>query len=327
MTCGGALFFWDRFDAGNWLDAVQRLKITQSVTTPNNIVAVIKDPRVHHQYGLSLLELITSIGAPLSATTQQRAMEILKGLCCMLLPCHCPKMSADVTVRDICPVPIVQKYAATKTLGLALPRWGKDQATRPDTIEWLLPGMEALLLDPTTREPLPINKDGPTSLGELVVRGPNVFTAGYFQRPAETEAAFATIGGKSWLRMGDLVVMEADRCLTVVDRCKETFGVNGNQVIQSEIEAELLKTHHALDVAVAPIPAGDEAQVPCAAVVPRSKTVLSDPAAQVVLAKTLTDAIARTLAPYKHLAGGVVFVDAIPRNSTVLERLGLTTAS
>ncbi|KNE65682.1 hypothetical protein AMAG_09666 [Allomyces macrogynus ATCC 38327] len=287
---GGTLFFWDRLGTGNLLDAVQRLKITQSVTTPKNLVAVIKDPLVHH-YDLSSLELITAIGAPLSAATQQCAMETLK-------------------------VPIVQRYAATETLGLTLPRWGKGQATRPGTIGWLLPGVEALLLNLTTREPLPINKGGPTGPGELVVLGPNVFTAGYYQRPAETEAVFTTIGGKLWLRMGDLVIMDADWCLTVVDWWKENFGVSWNQVIPSNIEAELLKTYQALDVAVVPIPAGDEAQVPCASVVPRSKAVLLDPAAQSMLAKTQTIVIARTLTLYKHLAGGVVLVNAIPRNST-----------
>ncbi|KAJ3374304.1 hypothetical protein GGF31_007824 [Allomyces arbusculus] len=105
--------------------------------------------------------------------------------------------------------------------------------------------------------------------------------------------------------------MDTDGCLIVVDWCKEMFGV-----ISSEIEAKLLKIHQALDVAIVPIPAGDEAQVPCAAVVPRSKAVLSDPAAQRMLTKTLTNAIARTLAPYKHLAGGVAFFAAIPCNST-----------
>ncbi|KAJ3374303.1 hypothetical protein GGF31_007823 [Allomyces arbusculus] len=134
----------------NWLDAAWRLKVTYPVITPNNLVAVIKDPRAH-QSDLSSLELIISIGAPLSAATQQRAMENLKG---------------------------------------------EEQATRPGPIGWLLPGMEALLLDPTTSKPLP-NKDGPTGPGELVVCRPSVFTAGYNQRPAGTDTAFVTIAGKS----------------------------------------------------------------------------------------------------------------------------------
>ncbi|KAJ3361038.1 hypothetical protein GGF32_007845 [Allomyces javanicus] len=287
----GTIYFLEKFDAGDWLALVQKYKITQSLITPNNLVLLIKDPRVK-QFDLSSLKIMSSVAAPLSAATQKRAMEILN-------------------------VPIVQGYGSTETIMLTMAHWSRGQAGRPGTVGWLLPGIDALLLDPETQVPLEVNKSGPTGPGELVVRSASVFSAqtGYYNRPAESKAAFITIGGMSWFRTGDLLVMDDDGCLTVVDRCKEMFRVSGNQVLPTEIEAEILKIHDVLDVVVVPVPVVDEQQLPCAAIAPRSKTVLADPVAQKALAKVVTDAIAQELAPYKHLTGGVVFVDAIPRNA------------
>ncbi|KNE65681.1 hypothetical protein AMAG_09665 [Allomyces macrogynus ATCC 38327] len=287
---GGLVYFFERFDAGDWLDAVQRLKITQSVITPNNLVLLAKDPRVK-QYDLSSLELITSIGAALSATTQQRAMDVLG-------------------------VTIVQGYAASETLGIAMPQWGKSSSGRPGTIGWILPGIDAMILDPETQAPLPIKKTGVTGPGELVVHGPGVIseTKGYFGRPAETKAAFITIGGTSYFRMGDLITVDADGCLSVVDRCKEMFSSRGIRAIPSEIEAVILKLPDVLDVVVVAVPVADQ-QLPCAAVVPRSKSLLDDAKAQLALAKSIVNVVAQTLSAHKHLAN-VVFMDVVPRNAT-----------
>ncbi|KNE54983.1 hypothetical protein AMAG_00920 [Allomyces macrogynus ATCC 38327] len=288
---GGTIYFLERFDAGDWLALVQTFKITQSLITPNNLVLLIKDPRVK-QFDLSSLKIMSSVAAPLSAATQKRAMEILN-------------------------VPIVQSYGSTETIMLTMSSVGRGQADHLGSVGRLLPGIEALLLDPETHAPLEVNTTGLTGPGELVVRSPSVFSeqTGYYNRPAESKAAFITIGGKSWFQTGDLLVMDVDGCLTVVDRCKEMFRVSGNQVLPTEIEAEILKIHDILDVAVVPVPVVDEQQLPCAAIVPRSKTVLADPVAQKALAKAVSDAIAQELAPYKHLTGGVVFMDVIPRNA------------
>ncbi|KAJ3374501.1 hypothetical protein GGF31_007279 [Allomyces arbusculus] len=43
---GGTIYFLEQLDVGHWLAIVQTFKITQSVITPNNLVLLIKDPRV-----------------------------------------------------------------------------------------------------------------------------------------------------------------------------------------------------------------------------------------------------------------------------------------
>ncbi|KNE62991.1 hypothetical protein AMAG_18938 [Allomyces macrogynus ATCC 38327] len=296
---GGTMYFMEEFDAGKWLGAIARLKIGQLSMTPHNLVQLIKHPRAN-EADLSPLKLVFSIAAPLSAPTQVRIMKGLKA-------------------------PVVQSYASTETLNLTSPRLRLDKVAPPGEIGWLIPGMEAVLIDPETLEPIQLVKDGVTGPGEIIFRGPNLFTR-YFHRPQETEDAFIEIGGKSWYRMGDLCTVDKDGCLSVVDRSKEMIKTGGNTVIPTEIEALILRLPNVADVVVVPVPGGDEQVVPCAAVVPQDSAVLNDTAAQTKLAKDITDLVAQELAAYKYLTGGVVFLDAVPRTVTgkILRRAART---
>lgn len=68
--------------------------------------------------------------------------------------------------------------------------------------------------------------------GELVVRGPAV-TAGYYNKPEETVAAFTPDG---WLRTGDIGIVDDDDYVTLVGRLKETYRCGGEMVMPSEVE-------------------------------------------------------------------------------------------
>ncbi|KAJ3374364.1 hypothetical protein GGF31_007884 [Allomyces arbusculus] len=116
-------------------------------------------------------------------------------------------------------------------------------AERPGPVGWLLPGIDALLLDLETREPLAINKNGPTGPRELVVRSPSVFSksSGYLQRPV-VKAAFITINGQSYIHLGDVVIMHADGCLAVVDRRKHSLVASGRQCSPTWSRQALTKT-------------------------------------------------------------------------------------
>jgi long-chain acyl-CoA synthetase len=102
------------------------------------------------------------------------------------------------------------------------PVWGVDveiaRAELPDAIE-LLPHGE---------------------LGELVVRGHNLFS-GYLNRPDAT--AEAVVDG--WFRTGDLGTKDDDGYLTIVDRKKDMILRNGYNVYPREVE-EVLMGHPAV---------------------------------------------------------------------------------
>jgi long-chain acyl-CoA synthetase len=85
---------------------------------------------------------------------------------------------------------------------------------------------------------------GPNQKGEVCVRGPQVM-AGYWQRPAETEAAF--VDGA--LRTGDVGYLDDEGYLFLVDRLKDVILCGGFNVYPRVLE-EALYQHPAVAEAV-----------------------------------------------------------------------------
>src|SRR6185437_15843150 len=71
-------------------------------------------------------------------------------------------------------------------------------------------------------------------VGEIWLRGPSV-TPGYWNRPAETAAAFSD----GWFRTGDLARQDADGFYRIVDRLKDMYVSGGENVFPAEVEAVL----------------------------------------------------------------------------------------
>ncbi|WP_028921051.1 acyl-CoA synthetase [Pseudonocardia acaciae] len=80
----------------------------------------------------------------------------------------------------------------------------------------------------------------PGELGEVVYRSPQL-CEGYWDKPEETEAAFA--GG--WFHSGDLVRADEQGYITVVDRIKDVINTGGVLVASREVE-DALYTHPAV---------------------------------------------------------------------------------
>ncbi|MBO4205973.1 long-chain-fatty-acid--CoA ligase [Micromonospora echinofusca] len=99
-------------------------------------------------------------------------------------------------------------------------------------------------------------------LGEIVIRGHNVF-AGYHGRPEAT--AEAVVDG--WFRSGDLGRKDADGFVTIVDRKKDVIIRGGFNVYPREVE-EVLARHPAVaQVAVIGVPDARHGEEICAVVV------------------------------------------------------------
>uniref|UniRef100_A0A0N7ZCZ2 AMP-binding enzyme C-terminal domain-containing protein n=1 Tax=Scylla olivacea TaxID=85551 RepID=A0A0N7ZCZ2_SCYOL len=126
--------------------------------------------------------------------------------------------------------------------------------------------------------------------------------AGYLNNPEATRDTFTEDG---WLRTGDIVTYDEDGYFFVVDRIKELIKVKGHQVSPSEVEGELRALPGVMDAGVVGV--ADER----AGEVPRAFVVRGDPN----LTKEQVEAfIASRLAPHKHLKGGVVFVEELPKS-------------
>ena len=82
-----------------------------------------------------------------------------------------------------------------------------------------------------------IDSENPaTTVGELSVKGDNVFV-GYYKNPEATNEVFTEDG---WFRTGDLGTMDGDNTLFLVGRCKSMLlSTNGQNVYPEEIEVKL----------------------------------------------------------------------------------------
>jgi acyl-CoA synthetase (AMP-forming)/AMP-acid ligase II len=87
-------------------------------------------------------------------------------------------------------------------------------------------------------------------VGEITVRGPNMMP-GYWNRPAETAAAFTDDG---WYRTGDLAWLDDGGYLFIVDRAKDMIVTGGENVYTTEVENALASHPAVLELAVFGVP-------------------------------------------------------------------------
>ncbi|MBD8703130.1 long-chain-fatty-acid--CoA ligase [Frigoribacterium sp. CFBP 13712] len=165
---------------------------------------------------------------------------------------------------------------------------------RAGTVGLPLPSTEVRVVDPDQ----PTVDVAPGESGELIVRGPQVFT-GYYRKPQATSEVF--VDG-DWFRTGDIVTVDDDGFVRVVDRIKELIITGGFNVAPSEVEEVLTRFEGVVDAAVVGMPSPGGEQVAAAIVV--------SPGAEVDVAELRAFA-RKHLTPYK-VPRRIVVVDALP---------------
>ncbi|PZT74949.1 MULTISPECIES: acyl-CoA synthetase [unclassified Streptomyces] len=207
------------------------------------------------------------------------------------LPVHDHERIAAATGRRV-----IERYGMTETLMNTGMR--ADGVPRPGTVGPPLRGVELRLVE----------EDGgpladPDAIGEIQVRGPNLFT-GYLNRPDATAAALTADG---WFRTGDMAVLDPDGYVRIVGRkATDLIKSGGFKIGAGEIENALLDHPGVREAAVTGEPDPDLGERITAWVVP------ADPAAP-PSADELADHVAAQLAPHKR-PRTVRYLDALPRN-------------
>lgn len=133
------------------------------------------------------------------------------------------------------------------------------------------PSTEVRIADP--EDPSVTLPDG--EAGELLVRGPQVFT-GYLDMPKETQEAFHG----EWFRTGDMAVMEADGFVRIASRIKEMIITGGFNVYPAEVEAVLIEHAAISQASVVGLDREDGSETVCAALVLADGKELNDPLIQ-----------------------------------------------
>ncbi|MFF4038625.1 acyl-CoA synthetase [Streptomyces sp. NPDC001816] len=209
------------------------------------------------------------------------------------LPVHDHERIAAATGRRV-----IERYGMTETLMNTSVR--ADGEARAGTVGVPLPGVELRLVEEDGTEVAAMDGE---SVGEIQVRGPNLFTE-YLNRPDATAAAFTADG---WFRTGDMAVRESDGYVRIVGRkATDLIKSGGYKIGAGEIENALLEHPGVREAAVTGEPDADLGERIVAWIVP------ADPQAPPA-AEELAGHVARRLAPHKR-PRVVHYLDALPRN-------------
>ncbi|GMT16884.1 hypothetical protein PFISCL1PPCAC_8182, partial [Pristionchus fissidentatus] len=155
---------------------------------------------------------------------------------------------------------------------------------------------EQKIVCPATGASLPIG-----DIGELCVRSPTVMS-GYLGREDATREA---IDEEGWMHTGDIAYTDALGRTFIVDRLKEIIKVKGYQVPPAEIEDLLLSHSGVADVAIIGVPDERAGELVRAYIVKCSDELLTE--------QNVIDFVAEKVSDYKHITGGVRFIEEIPK--------------
>ena len=114
-----------------------------------------------------------------------------------------------------------------------------------------------------------VDKNGkevpPNTPGELVIKGPGVFT-GYYKAPEENKMAFNKEG---FFSTGDVVKMDEAGNVTITGRLKEMINRGGESISSTEIESLIIGHPGVAIVAVIPMPDPVMGERVCAYIQPK----------------------------------------------------------
>ena len=186
---------------------------------------------------------------------------------------------------------ILERYGMSETLmNVSNPYAGER---RPGTVGFPLPGVSTRIVRPDGADA------GPGEMGELLVRGPNVFS-GYWRQPDATAAAFAD----GWFRTGDLAERAADGYVTLRGRRTDLIISGGFNIYPREIEEFLAEVPGIREACVVGVTDPRRGEVPVAYVV-----------ADAPIDPGVLDAACRSAMASFKVPRRFVQVDALPRTA------------
>lgn len=279
--CGISVVVIPKFNFTEFLESIVRHDINHLHLVPPQIVLFCKHPAAKN-YNLDGIRFLICGAAPLSASLVDQLVKILPN------------------------AQIGQGYGMTES-GATISMFSVDEKLGvPGSAGRLVPGVVAKV----------VKDDGTLAgfnePGELQVKMPSV-ALGYLNNEEATKETFVN----GWLRTGDEVIIREDHEVFIVDRLKEIMKVKGFQVAPAELEGCVLDHPDVSDTCVVPISDSYSGELPMAFVVlhPNAvKRIALDPAEVERVKASITKHVADNKVAYKHLAGGVEFVDIIPKN-------------
>jgi len=229
---GATLLLQPRFDPDTALEIMRRERATLFFGVPTMFVVLLDAAARAGE--LPVLRDCVSGGAPLPVSVLERFEEVFA-------------------------TTIYEGYGLSETS----PTASVNQSwfgTRAGSVGHAIWGVEVQVADETVEDRIDLLPPG--RLGEIVIRGHNVF-AGYLDDPDATAAAIVD----GWFRTGDLGTVDEQGFITIVDRKKDLIIRGGFNVYPREVE-EVLSRHPAVaQVAVIGVPDREQGEEICAVVI------------------------------------------------------------
>ncbi|XP_065292251.1 uncharacterized protein [Dermacentor albipictus] len=264
------------------LDTVDKYKSTAALFFPCQLQDIVREMRRTGR-GMSSMRRIAVGGSVVSPSTVKAARKSFSGLNLLL-----------------------NVYGLTESCGIITcqPKTGEPQTTADVGVP--LPGVQIKVVDVSTRQKLSAHQTG-----EICFRTFSM-VRGYYKRPKETAELFDEEG---WCLSGDAGYYDDDGRLYIFDRLKQMIKCMDKQVVPVELEDLLLRQHadEIAEVCVVGLPHSDYGEAPAAAIVLTENGCMQE---LPTLAERIKDTVASNLAVYKHLYGGVYFVDSFPKTET-----------
>lgn len=150
----------------------------------------------------------------------------------------------------------------------------------------------------------------PGQVGEIVIRGPNVFKA-YEANPKANAEAFTN----GWFRTGDQGVMDADRYVTITGRLKEIINRGGEKISPREVDDAIMDHPAVQQIVTFAMPHDKLGEEVAAAIVLREGMQATE--------QEIRDFAAKKLADFK-VPRKILFLQEIPKGATgKLQRIGM----
>jgi fatty-acyl-CoA synthase len=263
---------WDPAAAGYM---IERYRCTHWANVPTMVADLLSDPAAA-AHDLSSLQNVFGGGSAMPEAVAQRLFER-------------------------CGIEYMEGYGMTETIS-------QTHMNPPGHLRTQCLGIpffdtESLVIEPDT-----LRLVGPNERGEIVSRGPQLFT-GYWNNPEATAAAFVEIGSRRFLRTGDLGYYDESGYFYIADRLKRMINAAGFKVWPAEVEMSLYTHPDIQEVAVVSTPDARRGETVKAFVVlkPQSRGRVSG--------EQIIEWAKGCLAAYK-VPRVVEFLDALPRGGT-----------
>ena len=220
LLTGGELLLAPVFDPAMIVDVIEREQIAFVGGVPTMLVGLMEAARATSK-DVTCVKAIMSGGSMVAPELVRKAKDVF-----------------GATIQII--------YGQTEASPSITAAWADDaEEDLCGTIGQPFPHMDVAILDPISRDVMPIGAQG-----EICARGYNVMT-GYNDNP---EATASTIDKEGWLRTGDLGTMDARGYVKITGRVKEMIIRGGENLFPAEIEAAILEHPDVAEAAVVGVP-------------------------------------------------------------------------